>query len=279
MPALPAPMSLLSSPAARRSFDRAAPRARTRPWRFACAALALSSCTSTTPEFDALAADFRAIPATLWNDAKALYSDPRHLTYLAGGAGLALAAESSAAEAEVARYVRDDAFIGDETSAILDLSGEGTVVLGLASASYLYARFAERDDLVDISRCTLRAVSQAAIATTLLKTVTSDRRPDTGTSRAFPSGHSSGSMALAVCLQQQYGSSAGVPAFLLSVLIGIQRIERRRHDLGDVVFGWILGYSTAKALYRHESAELHAELAPKFDLERRFVGLNWSLSF
>ncbi|RYF27698.1 MAG: phosphatase PAP2 family protein, partial [Chloroflexi bacterium] len=77
-------------------------------------------------------------------------------------------------------------------------------------------------------------------------------RPDlwqqliTETSFSFPSGHSAGSSALAVCIiALLWRTKWRVPALIIAplyiVLIGFSRMYLGVHYLTDVIAGWIVG--------------------------------------
>lgn len=76
--------------------------------------------------------------------------------------------------------------------------------------------------------------------TTGLKEIFPERRPDGG-SKSFPSKHSSDAFAAAATLENRYGWEAGLPAFVVATLVGVGRVEARRHHWYDVVAGAALG--------------------------------------
>ena len=46
----------------------------------------------------------------------------------------------------------------------------------------------------------------------------------------------------ATALDELYGHGIGIPAYALTGLIGLQRLDSGAHDSGAVLFGWVLGY-------------------------------------
>lgn len=76
--------------------------------------------------------------------------------------------------------------------------------------------------------------------TTGLKEIFPERRPDGG-SKSFPSKHSSDAFAAAATLENRYGWKAGLPAFVVATLVGVGRVEARRHHWYDVVAGAAIG--------------------------------------
>lgn len=81
--------------------------------------------------------------------------------------------------------------------------------------------------------------SSTAVAYGLKYTVT-ERRPDGG-EHAFPSWHAASAFAGAGFLQQRYGWKYGIPAYVASSLVGLSRIESKRHRLHDVIAGAVIG--------------------------------------
>ncbi len=74
-----------------------------------------------------------------------------------------------------------------------------------------------------------------------LKTVISRERPGKQNRRSFPSGHTSGSFAVATVLYRIYGYEVGVPAYTMAAITGLQRIHADKHWLSDVLTGALLG--------------------------------------
>ncbi|MDF1562806.1 MAG: phosphatase PAP2 family protein [Deltaproteobacteria bacterium] len=79
--------------------------------------------------------------------------------------------------------------------------------------------------------------------TDLLKVSVGRPRPDSGHRSSFPSGHTSSAAAWATLLWRRYGWRAGLPATLLTLLVGASRIQDGRHYLSDVLAGAVLGVS------------------------------------
>jgi membrane-associated phospholipid phosphatase len=121
--------------------------------------------------------------------------------------------------------------------------------------------------LHDMSGGLLNAWMLAGAATWALKLPIDTERPDGGR-HSFPSGHSSTSFALAAVVDEYYGPLAGIPAYGLAGLVGWSRIDLRRHDLSDVVFGSALGYVIGKSVARRRlDRKRRFEVLPFFDLD------------
>jgi len=74
-----------------------------------------------------------------------------------------------------------------------------------------------------------------------LKTAVRRERPGKQNLRSFPSGHTSGSFAIATVLYRIYGYEAGLPAYTLATITCLQRIHADKHWLSDVLAGALLG--------------------------------------
>lgn len=69
-------------------------------------------------------------------------------------------------------------------------------------------------------------------------------RPDNSGYDGFPSGHTSFSFAGTGFLHKRYGPSFGVPAAMLSSLVGLSRIANKRHSSVQVLAGALLGFAS-----------------------------------
>ena len=74
-----------------------------------------------------------------------------------------------------------------------------------------------------------------------LKELVHERRPDGSDRKSFPSGHAAISFAAAATLENRYGWEAGAPAFVLASLVGVARVEARKHHWYDAVAGGAIG--------------------------------------
>ena len=80
------------------------------------------------------------------------------------------------------------------------------------------------------------------IATTYLLKITTHRlRPDKSNWRSFPSGHTSGSFALAAIGKKLYGKDIGGLLYAVASFVGAQRVYSNKHWFTDVIAGATLG--------------------------------------
>jgi len=74
-----------------------------------------------------------------------------------------------------------------------------------------------------------------------LKYAVDKDRPDDSGDDSFPSGHTADSFAAATFIQQRYGWSWAVPAYLAATFVGYTRVESDKHYVEDVLAGAAIG--------------------------------------
>lgn len=82
------------------------------------------------------------------------------------------------------------------------------------------------------------------VATEGLKRTVDSTRPN-GEKESFPSGHASVSFAAAHFLQQRYGYTYGVPAYLASSFVAYSRVHGDQHHWKDVIGGAVIGIASS----------------------------------
>ncbi|MBO9449910.1 phosphatase PAP2 family protein [Tropicibacter sp. R16_0] len=70
-----------------------------------------------------------------------------------------------------------------------------------------------------------------------LKFLVEKWRPNYSADNSFPSGHTAAAFSGAAFLQTRYGSSYGVPAYLLASFVGYTRVRAEKHFSDDVLAG------------------------------------------
>lgn len=170
-----------------------------------------------------------------------------HLAALAaaGGAAGALALEDRGFQDRVQR----DPPLGKAAGVGSEL-GMPYVQFGSAGLAYSAGRLLSDPELVRTSELMLESLCVAGVATAVLKGATRRRRPDGSNRQSFPSGHASGSFALATVAGLRHGWKAGLPAGLLAAYVSWSRVEVNRHYVSDSLFGAALGAVAAHAVWR-----------------------------
>ena len=143
----------------------------------------------------------------------------------------------------------------------------GNPPIQLAAISGLYAYSLSHDDADahELSKSLFNAVAITTASTELLKLGANTTRPN-GDPYGWPSGHTSSSFAIASVLDEYYGHRVGVPAYALAGLVAWERIDDRKHDLSDVVFGAVLGYVIGRSVaHEHQARFCGMQIEPFTD--------------
>ncbi len=119
-----------------------------------------------------------------------------------------------------------------------------------AATGIWYSLAVDNDDQLNKSRAwtMLKALSVTGVSTATLKAIRNNKNPN-GKDWAWPSGHTSSSFTVASVLDEFYGRKVGVPAYVVSALIGYRMVDSGDHWASDVVFGatlgWVVGHTIA----------------------------------
>ena len=133
----------------------------------------------------------------------------------------------------------------DDLSNFLDHSGTFLPVV-ISGAIYAGGLSSGNDGRRENGKILLETLSANYLLTALGKHAMHDTRPNGQDSLGFPSGHSSNSMAFASAVEEIYGTRRAAPLYALSIAVGYQRMDARKHHLSQVIAGWALGYMVGK---------------------------------
>jgi hypothetical protein len=209
--------------------------------------------------------DLAAAPAGLWDDTVATFGDGGNLLILGAAALSEAVLINTGIEDRVADFWEQEDHLTDDASDALSFLGTGVFLLPAGAALYATGTWTGDERARGAGQDVLSALSITGVTTLGLKELFPDDRPN-GRSGGYPSGHSSMAMAAAAALAESYGSAVDVPAYALAVAVGVQRMDRRWHDLDDVSFGWVLGWVVGKSVSQDHAPELLGmELVPYVD--------------
>ncbi|HEU0309986.1 MAG TPA: phosphatase PAP2 family protein [Sphingomicrobium sp.] len=90
-------------------------------------------------------------------------------------------------------------------------------------------------------------------ATSSLKLVIEEERPDESNDKSFPSGHASSSFAAAATLHKRHGWQVGIPAHVVAVFVGVARVKADKHFVHDVIAGAVIGEAAGWLLTSRKS--------------------------
>jgi membrane-associated phospholipid phosphatase len=100
------------------------------------------------------------------------------------------------------------------------------------------------------------SIGATSLATTGLKEIISEERPDRSNDRSFPSGHASLSFAAAATLHKRLGWQVGIPAHLVAAFVGVARVEAHKHFVHDVLVGAAIGEASGWILTRRKDGNV-----------------------
>ncbi|UKA03961.1 phosphatase PAP2 family protein [Photobacterium damselae] len=113
--------------------------------------------------------------------------------------------------------------------------------------------------------------------THLLKNTIHASRPDNSGNNSFPSGHTSAAAQGAAFLQYRYGWKYGVPAYLLTGLVGYSRVEADKHYWRDVIAGAAIASGIQYIISKTPYSVTNMVITPMLD--DNSVGMKISIPF
>jgi membrane-associated phospholipid phosphatase len=116
--------------------------------------------------------------------------------------------------------------------------------LGMASVGYASGDSNARERAILMTKSSI----YAGTATTILKTLIHQRRPDGSDSSSFPSGHATSAFSFASIVGAEHDWYWGALAYSYAALVSYGRMSDNRHYLHDVVAGATIGISYGVAL-------------------------------
>jgi len=195
-------------------------------------------------------------PSRLLADAKATFFDGVNLPTLAL-AGLASAAMNDGGmDDDVAdHFDKHNTFDSFSEQALFVIGMPATHFAGTALWYVLAAE--DQDDPGRQQAVTMfSALTITGAVTAGLKAIRHNDGPD-GRAWAWPSGHTSSSVAVASVLHEFYGLKVGLPAYAVAGVVAWRMMDEGDHWASDVVFGatlgWVVGHSVAR---RHGNPEI-----------------------
>lgn len=200
--------------------------------------------------------DVKELPATVWDDTKAVFTDPVSLIGigLAGVAGIAI--NASGADNSIARQTgREGNQLNHFWDSTFDAGGNPGTHFAVAGAMYLVSMAKGDTKSYEVSKTLINALAVNGVVTLALKAAVRTRSPN-GDPWGWPSGHTSSSFAFATVMAQEYGPAAGVPLYAFATMVGFERIDARNHDFSDVVSGAMIGTVIGYVVDKHHKGRI-----------------------
>lgn len=132
-----------------------------------------------------------------------------------------------------------------------DIGGNALTLAGINTALFLIGSSSGDEKLIETAKALFEANILTAFSTSVLKLTVGRERPDGSGTRftsSFPSGHTSGSFALAATVDSMYGHKIGIPLYAFAGFVGLSRISDNKHFLSDVLFGAVLGTAIGRGV-------------------------------
>ena len=188
----------------------------------------------------------------------------------------------------------DDALDNQYVSKGNTSSGDAIATgLGIASVAYGGWKWADGDhgERFEVAG---EALVATGLVTQTLKTLTQRERPQSTSSDAFPSGHTSlafcGATFLARSIEQDTDSKLGYLLWLPASYVAVDRVEAGRHWASDVVVGALLGtvltnwiwnahYGEPGAAAIFDDGAIHARWQPQVSWSGEAMALGLDCSF
>lgn len=224
--------------------------------------------------FATLKRDLKEMPTLLWSDTKAVYTNPWNLVFLIGAGGASAAVRPEVDDEFEDHLDRHHIYAGDWPDTFGALGNPGTH-FAFASVWYLAGQQLQDVKTYEVGKRAFSALTITGVTTVLLKLAACTDAPN-GESWAWPSGHTSSTMALATVLHNAYGPLVGVPMFGLTGLVAVERMDSGEHHFSDIVFGAALGWVVAETVMKeHQPELLGGRIVPYANPASGHAGIAW----
>ena len=184
-----------------------------------------------------------------------------NLAALGIGAGAAITLSQTDADKEIQEDAADS--LGD-FGKIGDIGGNGLTLAGIAFSTYILGRLAKDEKVIETGKALIEAEIITTVLTKIIKVSTGRERPNGVEDRyssSFPSGHASGSFALASVFDVMYGHKIGIPLYMFAGFVAYSRLSDNKHFLSDVLFGAVLGTVVGRTVAKMHKKEEYKKLS------------------
>jgi len=220
-----------------------------------------------------VAQDLAELPATLWDDTVATFTDGRVLLALGAAGALGAAINGAGCDDAVARRTDGHRQLPKALDGIGGCLGSPANQFPIAAGLYAIGLLAEDDKLYETSKTLINALAINGAVNVVLKAA-AHTEPPNGGENGWPSGHTSSSFAFATVLYESYGPAVGLPLYAFAAFVGYERIDARNHDLSDVLSGAVIGTAIGWAVANnHQPRLLGMDVLPMIDPASGTVGV------
>ncbi|HON90524.1 MAG: phosphatase PAP2 family protein [Phycisphaerae bacterium] len=205
---------------------------------------------------DMAKADLDVFPSRLLADAKATFLRSDNLALLAWAGLASYAMNDGPADDDIADHFDRHSTFGGFDEDVLFVIGSPVTHFAATGLWYLVEARDQSDEGRRKAVTMLSALTITGAVTGGLKAIRDNDQPD-GQGWAWPSGHTSSSVAVASVLHEFYGLKVGLPAYAIAGVVAWRMMDDGDHWASDVVFGaalgWVVGHTVAQ---RHGNAEI-----------------------
>jgi hypothetical protein len=189
----------------------------------------------------------KEMPATVWDDTKATFTNPTSLVLLglAGGSGLALSGRADDRVEE--HFARHGSGLNTFWDTVGDAGGNPGTHFAVAGAMLLTSLAREDTKNFEKAKTMMNALAINGMVTMALKVAVRTESPN-GDEMGWPSGHTSSAFAFATVMHHEYGPWVGVPLLAFASYVGYERFDARNHDFSDVISGALIGLAIGHAV-------------------------------
>ena len=223
--------------------------------------------------------DVKNLPSSLWKDTKRVYLDKTNLAILLVAGGASLAVRYGGVDDKWEHHFHRARTLNPEWGDLGGALGNPGIHLGLAALGYYCGIKGGDTKMYRVSKTLFNALIINDVSTVLLKTAACTDSPN-DEHYAWPSGHMSSTVCLAAVLDKYYGHKVGIPLYLMSGFVGLERMDDREHFFSDIVFGAALGYVIGKTVADGHSPEvLGGKIVPYVNPYQTSSGIAWVKDF
>jgi hypothetical protein len=224
--------------------------------------------------------DMTELPATMWDDAKATFTDKWTLIGLSAAAAVGVALDVANTNGCVGDHFRENrSQLNTFWDNVGDVGGNPGLHFAVAGAMYFSSFYNNDKTTYEVSKTLINALAINGLTTLALKGITNTESPN-GDDFGWPSGHTSSTFCFATVMHEAYGPWVGVPLFAFASYVGYERIDARNHDFNDVISGALIGIFIGHAVYQNHQPKIFGmDVIPYTDPQRGTVGLALSKSW
>jgi len=174
------------------------------------------------------------------SDSKSVFWNQPNLMAL-GLAGIASGVVDNNWDDKVAEDFRTRGKMSKTLDDALYITGGPATHFALTGIWYGLAAGSDDDEGREKAITMMSALAITGAATMSLKWAAHNECPN-GAEYGWPSGHTSSTMCVASVLDEYYGPTVGIPAYIFTGVVGYRMMESGDHWASDVLFGAVLGY-------------------------------------